>query len=108
MGHRSGSDPLLWLWCRSAAAAPIRPLAWELSYATGAALKSKKEKKMLMVKSDAYFSDGRSHPCFEQVERNQFHLSVDVIAETEGCLSIRLFILFKGIPPARQFVAHGH
>ena len=61
-----------------------------------------------MVKSDAYFSDGRSHPCFEQVERNQFHLSVDVIAETDGCLSIRLFILFKGIPPARQFVAHGH
>ena len=35
-------DPaLLWLWCRPAAAAPIQPIAWELSYATGAALKRK-------------------------------------------------------------------
>ena len=31
-------DPvLLWLWCRPAAAAPIRPLVWELPYAVGAA-----------------------------------------------------------------------
>ena len=38
-----GSDPaLLWLWCRPAAVAPIRPLAWEPPYAAGAALKSKK------------------------------------------------------------------
>ena len=36
---------LLWLWCRPAAAAPIQPLAWELPYATGAALKKKKSKK---------------------------------------------------------------
>ena len=34
---------LLWLWHRLAAAARIRPLAWELPYAAGAALKSKKE-----------------------------------------------------------------
>ena len=32
---------LLWLWCRLVATAPIRPLAWEPPYATGAALKSK-------------------------------------------------------------------
>ena len=30
---------LLWLWCRPVATAPIRPLAWELPYAKGAALK---------------------------------------------------------------------
>ena len=30
---------MLWLWCRLAAAAVIRPLAWELPYATGVALK---------------------------------------------------------------------
>ena len=30
VGRRRGSDPvLLWLWCRPAAVAPIRPLAWE-------------------------------------------------------------------------------
>ena len=44
VGHRCGSDlALLWLWCRLAAPALIRPLAWEPPYATGAALKSKKK-----------------------------------------------------------------
>ena len=39
-------DPaLLWLWCRLTVAAPIGPLAWELPYARGAALKSKKTQK---------------------------------------------------------------
>ena len=37
---------LLWLWRRSAATAPIRPLAWEPPYAMGAALeKTKRQKK---------------------------------------------------------------
>ena len=39
-------DPeLLWLWCRPAATAPIKPLAWEPPYAAGAALKRQKKKK---------------------------------------------------------------
>ena len=42
---RNGSDPmLLWLWCRQAAIAPIRPLAWQPPYAAGVALKKKKKK----------------------------------------------------------------
>ena len=46
MGCRHGSDlALLWLWHRLAAVAPIRPLAWEPSYAVGAALKRQKKKK---------------------------------------------------------------
>ena len=36
---------LLWPWCRLAATAPIQPLRWELPYAVGLALKSKKKKK---------------------------------------------------------------
>ena len=45
-GRRRGLDPeLLWLSCWLAAAAPILPLAWELPYAGGAALKSKNRKK---------------------------------------------------------------
>ena len=45
VGHRHGSDPaLLWLWCRLAAVARIQSLAWELPYAVGATLKSKKQK----------------------------------------------------------------
>ena len=43
-GHRLGSDSVfLWLWYRPA---PIRSLAWELPYATCAALKRKKKKKI--------------------------------------------------------------
>ena len=46
VGRRRGSDAaLLWLWCRPAATASIRPLAWELPYAAGAALKGLKTKK---------------------------------------------------------------
>ena len=36
---------MLWLWRRLAAAALIRPLAWEPPYAMGVALKGKKKKK---------------------------------------------------------------
>ena len=46
--HRCGFDPvLLWLWCRLMAAALIPPLAWELPYAVGVALKRPKKKKKL-------------------------------------------------------------
>ena len=36
---------VLWLWHRSAAVAPIRPLAWELPYDMGMALKKTKQKQ---------------------------------------------------------------
>ena len=42
-GRRLDSDPaLLWLRCRPVATALIKLLAWELPYATGAALKKGK------------------------------------------------------------------
>ena len=42
VGRRRGSDlVLLGLWCRSAGAALMRRLAWELTCATGAAIKKK-------------------------------------------------------------------
>ena len=44
--HRCGLDSvLLWLWCRPASVALIQPLAWELPYATGVALKRKNKNK---------------------------------------------------------------
>ena len=36
---------LAWLWCRQATTAPLGPLAWELPYAAGVALKRKQTKK---------------------------------------------------------------
>ena len=56
VGQRCSTGPKL-LWCRLAAVAPIRPLARELPYAEGAALKKggeKKTKKYL----DVELSDG--------------------------------------------------
>ena len=56
VGRKRSLDPeLLWLWCRRAATALIRSLAWEPPYASGAALekgkktKRKKKKKRLIV-----------------------------------------------------------
>ena len=45
VGRRHASDlALLWLWCKLAAAALIRPLPWELPHAPGTALKDKTNK----------------------------------------------------------------
>ena len=45
VGHRHSSDlVLLWLWHRLAAVALIRPVAWEIPYAVGVALKRQKSK----------------------------------------------------------------
>ena len=45
VGHSCGSDLVfLWLWHRLAAVSSIHPLAWELPYATGVALKKKKKR----------------------------------------------------------------
>ena len=55
VGHRWGSDPaLLWLWYRTVAVAPIQSLVWELPYAGGAALKSRKKKKKLHKREVSY------------------------------------------------------
>ena len=61
VGHRCGSDlALLWLWHRPAAVAPIWPLAWELSYATGVPLKKKKN---VLWKGIAWVGEKRAQIC---------------------------------------------
>ena len=55
---RSLDLALLWLWCTLAAVALIRPLAWEPSYATGAALKRQNKNKQTK-----YFSIPRMEHC---------------------------------------------
>jgi len=45
VGCKNGLDPvLLWLWCRPAATALIRILAWEPPHAAGVALERQKIK----------------------------------------------------------------
>jgi len=42
--------PLLWLWLRPVATAPIQPLAWEPPYAEGAAQEmAKRQKKCIYI-----------------------------------------------------------
>ena len=61
IGCRCGSDPvLLWLWCRQAAAALIRPLA-------GVALKTNKKKALSQMNLISL-----------TLSRSQDHLSVEV------------------------------
>ena len=63
IGRRQGSDPTLpWLWCRPAAIALIRPLAWEPPYATGAALeKAKRQTNKQTNHLVQLYSVGKSH-----------------------------------------------
>ena len=62
VAHRCGSDPaLLWLWHRPVAIAPTGPLAWEPSYALGAAPLPKEGQKNKERKNEAAVStDGES------------------------------------------------
>ena len=68
VGHRRGSDPmLLWLWYRRAAVVPTQPLAWELPYAAGAALKRPPpKKKALKCLSEIKFTN-----LFELLKNNK-------------------------------------
>ena len=66
VGYRHISDlGFLWLWYRLAAAALIRPLAWEPPYAMSGALKSKKIKKILNCICKILFFKISSHLKFQ-------------------------------------------
>ena len=45
---------MLWLWCRQAAIAPIRPLPWELPYTVDVALKKKDKDKQNKTKQNTF------------------------------------------------------
>ena len=64
VGHTCSSDPTLqWLWCRPASAAPSQPLAWELPYVVGIALKSQQQQQKdrdnlkIEKKNDKYWEE---------------------------------------------------
>ena len=69
VGHRRGSDSvLLWLCCRSAAVALIRPLAWEPSHIAGAALKSGKKKKKQKILLALCPCEKHGHPGVKELQ----------------------------------------
>ena len=53
VGHRRGSYlALQWLWRRPADAAAVQPLAWEIPFASGLALKRKEKERKGKKKID--------------------------------------------------------
>ena len=52
---------LLWVRCRLAATAPIQPLAWEPTYAVGAALEKRKDKKKKNKKNKKQNKTKKTH-----------------------------------------------
>ena len=58
----------MWLWCRLAAIAPIRPLVWEPPYAAGATLKNKGKKKKKAESPGGEWIDSREHIAMEKAE----------------------------------------
>ena len=86
-GHRHGLDPaFLWLWCRSAAIAPILALAWEPLHAVGVALKSKKKQKTKNKKQKP------------KTKKNKNQKTKKVLAFTDDCSLFHCFIRdFKAV-----------
>ena len=83
---------MLWLWCRPAPTAPIRPLAWEPPCAAGAAQKRTKRKKKKKEEEEkektlCYFHRGgggrRGNPTPQGASRDR------VVAGTTGQLPLR-------------------
>ena len=75
VGCRRGSDPtLLWLWHRLAATAPIRPLAWETPYATGAAQEiAKRQNKKTKTKKQIKRKNNKNHMIISIDEEKAFN-----------------------------------
>ena len=103
IGHQCGSDPaLLWLWRRLAVVAPIRPLAWELPHALGAALEKTKNKIKIKIKIKM-MERGKSRLLTVEHERcmissNSIKASAKIISKRrnsdEECkIAVRSFLL---------------
>ena len=74
VGHRRGSDSeSLWLWCKPAAVASIRPLAWEPPYAVGAALGKKERERGRESKREILDSIFRKYTFSKGTHRDKNH-----------------------------------
>ena len=74
VGCRQVLDPvLLLLWHRPGARALIRPLAWELPYVVGVALKRSKKKKKKEEEEEAFCFISKNFGIFQLFPSNRFH-----------------------------------
>ena len=83
VGCRGGLDPaFLWLWLGPAATVPIRLLAWEPLYATGAAQerakkkkkKKKKKRKLTEHGKPAIMEKNKNHYIKNKNKKDKYHM----------------------------------
>ena len=98
---------LLWLQCRPAAAAPIRPLARELPYAAGAALKRKRKKSATTTKkykTKTFDSEMLMTAELTAVKKCILCLFLlNVLSQTHCCVSPQAPWLFRPFLPRVSF-----
>ena len=92
VGHRCGSDlALLWLWCRLAALAPVRPLAWEPLNASGVVLERQRTNKQKLPS----FLLSRYYKCKEKKPKKEeegfLKLYNSVVSQTTKLCNYLLF-----------------
>ena len=98
--RRHGSDPmLLWLWCRLAATAPIRPLVWEPPYAVGSGLRKGKKTKKKKKKKKRNTHDGRiSYNIFDLLAQLMLYPVSRVNINHCQCCWVQLFCAYMILP----------
>ena len=110
VGRRGSSNlALLWLWCRPAATALIRPLAWEPPYAAGAGLKKCQKKKVDIQKlvpwKDQQINKLLAEPIKKQKTKNElpvsemreYHYSPTNIKLRKGILLVTVANIFSNL-----------
>ena len=85
VGRRGSSDlVLLWLWCRLAVVALIRPLNWEPPYAVSAALKRPKkkerERERRKVERSSGFVNIEGHGNLEGEPKSNFNIKIKIVS----------------------------
>ena len=87
------------LWCRPAATAPIRPLAWEPPYAAGAALtRQNKNKKTLKPREVGYLAQGVQLSCGRAMFQNQESIVRVHVLNRISANSVFLLSKYSGLP----------
>ena len=115
VGCRLSPNPmLLWLWHKSAAPAPVRPLAWELPYAAGTALKRQKKKikwqfpgkQVSFLPFSTYVSVAGTSKTLQGALLHSQEVLGGSVGQELGCVSGR-YLVASGCSRGRNFQGRG-
>ena len=107
IGRRCGSDlALLCLWCRLAATALIRPLAWEPPCATGAALKTYKKRKRKKRQIWNGWIIWSFHVSSFEESPHCFPSSFTIFNSLQPCTQVIFYVFDNSHPNRYEMVSH--